>query len=160
MLQKLLADRFRLTVHHEQRELAVYALVAAKDGPRLTPTTQPDAPPGYDFPRIDSVAEMKVMRMTMADFTSALQRTVVDRPVVDHSGLAARYDFTLRWTPDESQFIQFRGSGIKAPSDNGQASGPPGLFTAIQEQLGLRLEPRREPDDVVVIDRVAKPSAD
>lgn len=160
MLQKLLAERFGLAVHHEQRELAVYGLVVAKDGLKLTPTTQPDAPTGYDFPQIDRVAEMKVMRMTMADFASALQRTVMDRPVVDHSGLAERYDFTLRWTPDESQFIQFRGTGVSVPAGNEQASGLPGLFTAIQEQLGLRLEPRREPDDVIVIDSVNRPSAD
>ena len=160
MLQKLLADRFGLAVHREQRELAVYALVPAKEGPRLRLTTQPEAPSGYDFPRIDFVAEMKVMRMTMADFAGALERTVTDRPVVDHTGLTERYDFTLRWTPDESQFIQFRGTGVRVPAGNDQAGGPAGLFTAIQEQLGLRLEPRREPDDVLVVDRVSKPSAD
>ena len=161
MLQKLLAERFRLTVHKEQRELAVYAIVPAKDGTKLKPSGAPaDAPSGYDFPRIGSVAEMKVMHMTMAAFASALQRTVLDRPVVEESGLKDRYDFTLTWTPDESQFIQFQGTGVSVPASGGGTAGPPGLFTAIEEQLGLKLQPKKEMSDVVVVDRVDRPSAE
>ena len=110
MVQGLLADRFKLVVHHDKRELAVYALTVAKNGPRLTKNeATANAPSGYDFPRLSPTASMKVMNMTMAAFASAMQRTVLDKPLVDQTGLADRYDFTLTWTPDDSQFIHQHG---------------------------------------------------
>jgi uncharacterized protein (TIGR03435 family) len=78
---------------------------------------------------------------------------VLDRPVVDQTGLPGRFDFSLVWTPDESQF---GGMGGRVPPPAGDA--PPGLFTAIQEQLGLRLESTKSPVEVLVVDRVEKPS--
>jgi uncharacterized protein (TIGR03435 family) len=78
--------------------------------------------------------------------------------VVDQTGLTDRYDFTLKWTPDDSQFIQFRGnSPLPPPKDD--ASAPPSLYTAVQEQLGLKIEATKASDDVIVIDHVDKPSA-
>jgi uncharacterized protein (TIGR03435 family) len=88
-----------------------------------------------------------------------MQRTALDRTVIDETGLSDRYDFVLRWTPDESRFIQFRGTGVFVPSESGAGNAPPGLFTAIQNQLGLKLEAKKAMDDVVVIDRVERPSA-
>jgi len=74
---------------------------------------------------------------------------------VNQTGLAGKYDFTLKWTPDETQFASF-GVRIPPPTDN--ADAPPDLFTAVQQQLGLKLEPTKAPVDVLVIDHVEKPS--
>jgi uncharacterized protein (TIGR03435 family) len=92
----------------------------------------------------------------MTDFTGLMQAAVLDRPVVDQTGLPGRYDFTLNWTPDETQFASM-GVSVPPPADN--AAAPPDLFTAIQEQLGLKLEATKAMVDILVIDRVAKPSA-
>ena len=75
--------------------------------------------------------------------------------MVDQTNLQGRFDFTLTWTPDESQFA---GMGARVPPPTGDPAAPPGLFTAIQEQLGLRLESTKAPAEVLVIDRVDKPS--
>ena len=91
----------------------------------------------------------------MADFAGLMQTTALDRPVVDQTGLTGKYDFTLDWTPDESQFGG-RGGQAPPPADNAEAF--PDLYTAIQQQLGLKLESTRAPVDVLVIDRLEKPS--
>ena len=157
MVQGLLADRFKLLMHHDKRELAVYALTVGKNGPRLTKSAaDSNAPSGYGF---GPLGTMKVMNMTIAAFASAMQRTVLDKPMVDQTGLADRYDFTLKWTPDDSQFIQIRGTGINVPSGGDDPDTPPGLYTAIQEQLGLKLEPVKALADVIVVDHAEKPSA-
>ncbi len=151
ILRKLLADRFKLAFHHAQKELPVYSIVAAKGGPKLIPTTAAEInTAGIWF---DERA-MTVKNATMTEFASLMQRYVgLERPVVDHTGIAGKYDFKLSWTPDPSQFDG------KAPwpamnDDN----APPSLYTAIQEQLGLKLAPIREFTDVLAIDRVEKPS--
>jgi uncharacterized protein (TIGR03435 family) len=160
MLQKLLADRFKVDLHREKRELAAYALTVGKNGSRLKKSEAvPDAPSGYGFPQIGSTATFQAMNMTMAAFTSAMQRTVLDKPVVDETGLKDRYDFKLNWTPDEAQFIQFNGTGIRIPPGTDRNGALPGLYTAIQEQLGLRLEAVRTQVDVLFIDHAEKPSA-
>jgi uncharacterized protein (TIGR03435 family) len=92
----------------------------------------------------------------MAEFATILQANFMDRPVVDQTGFAAtRYDFVLKWTPDGAQ--PQAGGGTTATADNLDA--PPDLFTAFQQQLGLKLESTKAPVDVLVIDRVEKPSA-
>jgi uncharacterized protein (TIGR03435 family) len=91
----------------------------------------------------------------MGDLASVMQSAVLDRPVVDQTGLQGRFDFTLNWTPDETQFAAL-GARIQPPTDD--PSAPPNLFTAIQEQLGLRLESTRAPVDVIVIDTVDHPT--
>lgn len=156
MLQGLLADRFQLIVHHDRKELAVYALTVAKNGPRLTKSTMaPDGPSGYGF---GPLGTMKVTNMTMAAFASAMQRTVLDKPLVDQTGLVDRYDFVLKWTPDDSQFNQIRGTGIAVPTGGEDPNAPPGLYAAIQEELGLKVEPVKALTDVLVIDHAEKPS--
>ena len=82
----------------------------------------------------------------MQDLASVFQRAVLERPVVDQTGLKGQYDFALKYTYDES----------RAPTDG---SAPPSLFTAIQEQIGLKLEPVKAPAEVLVIDHVEQPSA-
>ena len=84
-----------------------------------------------------------------------MQGAVMDKPVVDHTGLTARYDFNLNWTPDESQFEAM--GGFKPPSAD-DTNAPPALSTAMQEQLGLKLEPVKAPIQILVVDHIERPS--
>jgi uncharacterized protein (TIGR03435 family) len=153
MVQKLLEDRFKLTMHREKRELPVYAIVVGNNGHKLTKNdTNPNGLPGLFF---KGLGVLPAMNATMGDFAGVLQTAVLDRPVLDRTGLQGRYDFTLTWTPDESQFA---GMGIRVPPPTNDPNAAPGLFTAFQEQLGLRLDSTKGPVEVLVVDRVEKPS--
>jgi uncharacterized protein (TIGR03435 family) len=153
MIEKLMADRFQLAFHHEKKELSVYALVVAKGGPKITKSdANPNEPPVLLF---RGLGNLPVRNATMADFTSVMQRAVLDRPVVDQTGIEGRYDFVLKWTPDETQFATLGGV---PPGLGDKADAPPDLFTAIQQQAGLKLEPTKALVDVMVVDKVAKPS--
>ncbi len=158
MIQKLLADRFKLTFHHEQRELAVYAITVGRGGPKMAKSTVgPDDAYGFSFRGKRGL--LAVSNLTMAEFAVQMQGVVMDKPVVDRTGLNGRYDFNLDWTPDDSQFLQARASSaaIAAAADDG--SPLPGLLTAMQEQLGLKMEATKAKDDVMVVDRAERPSA-
>jgi uncharacterized protein (TIGR03435 family) len=146
ILRKLLTERFGLVTRTEQRELSVYAITIAKGGPKMEKSTaDPDALQS-DWDKQDGGQRSIQMRnATMGGFALELLFNT-DRPVVDRTGLTARYDFTLKWTYDES----------KAPTDG---SAAPSLFTAIQEQMGLKLEPVKAMTDVMVIDKVERPGA-
>jgi uncharacterized protein (TIGR03435 family) len=98
---------------------------------------------------------LNVRNATIKDFAGLMQSEVLDRPVIDQTGLAGRYDFKLNWTPDDSQF---GGLGAKIPPPTNGADAPPNLYTAIQEQIGLKLEATKANADVLVIDHVEKPS--
>lgn len=153
MIRKLLADRFKLTFHHDKKELSAYALIVGKNGPKLTKSQgDPNGGPSLFF---RGLGVLPAGNATMGDFAGVMQGAVLDRPVVDQTGLQGRFDFMLKWTPDESQFGALGGK-IPPPTDN--ADAPPGLFTAIQEQLGLKLESTKAPVEVLVIDHVEKPS--
>ncbi len=154
LVQTLLADRFKLTFHRDTRELPVYAIVVGTGGPKLTKNdSNPSGLPSLLF---RGLGVLPAVNATMADLAGVMQTAVLDRPVVDKSGLPGRYDFTITWTPDESQFS---GLGIRVPPPSGDPNAPPGLFTAFQEQLGLKLDSTRAPVEVLVVDRVEKPSA-
>ena len=154
MLQKLLVSRFGLTFHKDTQDLSVYEIVVGKDGPKLTPTAIQNNLPGLRFLSINP-ADLMVRNATMADFAGLMQSAVLDKPVVDHTGISGRYDFELKWTPDQGQFETF--GGIKsAPSDAPDA--PPDLFTAIQQQTGLKINSTKAPVEVMVIDKVSQPS--
>jgi uncharacterized protein (TIGR03435 family) len=144
MLQKLLADRFGLKFHRDKRELSVYAIQIAKGGPKLKPAANPDA--GADQEGNGHGTEQTVIFTSngIADFIRN-EQFFVDRPLVDQTGLTGRYDFSLRYTFDEA----------KSTDPN----APPGLFTAVQEQLGLKFQPTKAPADVFIIDHVEQPSA-
>ena len=153
MVQKLLADRFKLAFHRDTRELSVYAIVVGTGGPKLTKNdSNPNGLPSLLF---RGLGVLPAMNASLGDLAGVMQTAVLDRPVVDKTGLQGRYDFTLTWTPDESQFVNM---GVRVPAPTGDPSAPPGLFTAFQEQLGLKLEPTKAPAEVFVIDRVEKPS--
>lgn len=149
MIRKLLADRFQLTLHRDKKELSIYAIVVGKNGPKLTKNEgNPSAGPSLLF----RGASLPGKNATMEDLAGVMERTVLDRPVVDRTGLSGKFDFNLIWTPDETQF---GGARVRPPAGNDTA---PDLFTAFQEQLGLKLQATKAPVDVIVIDRVSKPS--
>lgn len=153
MVQKLLEDRFRLTLHREMKELPVYAITVGTGGPKVTRNdTNPDGLPSLLF---RGLGVLPAVNASIADFAGLMQSAVLDRPVVDRTGLPGRYDFTLTWTADESQFVAL---GVRVPPPSGDPNAPPGLFTAIQEQLGLKLDSTNAPVGVLVVDRVEKPS--
>jgi uncharacterized protein (TIGR03435 family) len=162
LLQNLLADRFQLKFHMEKRDLAVYVITVAPGGPKLTETTAgPNDQSGMGFgPNRGGQGVTAVGRnLTMADFAMWFQSGVTDRPVVDQTGIKGRYDIRLKWSPDDSQFAQFGGIGFHAPPASDAADAPPSLYTAMPEQLGLKIEATKAPDDVMVIDHVEKPGA-
>jgi uncharacterized protein (TIGR03435 family) len=154
MFQKLLVERFHLTFHNDKKELSVYALTVGKNGPKMAKSqADPNGVPGLFF---RGLGVLPAQNATMADFAGVMQSAVLDKPVVDQTGIAGRYDFTLTWTPDESQFGGL-GARVPPPADN--VAAPPDLYTAIQEQLGLKLVSTKAPVDVLVIDHVEKPSS-
>jgi uncharacterized protein (TIGR03435 family) len=153
MVQKLLADRYKLTFHRDKKELSVFALTVAKTGQKLTPSTgDPNGAPGMGF---GGLGMMFGRNANLGDFCATMQSTVLDRPVVDQTGLTGRYDFQLKWTADDSQFPGLKGQ-LPPPKEDAEAQ--PDLFTAIQQQMGLKLEATKAPVGVIVIDHVEKPS--
>jgi uncharacterized protein (TIGR03435 family) len=155
IVRKLLTDRFALKFHYDKKDLSVYVLTVVKTGPKFSKSTSdPSSPPGLGGPP----GRLFVRNASMDEVAMVMQGTL-DRPVVDQTGLKDRYDFQLRWTPDESQY----GGRIPPPNsgDNGAANAdaPPPLFTAIQEQVGLKLDAMKAPVKVMVIESVEKPSA-
>jgi len=153
MLRTLLSDRFQLTFHREPKEFSIYSLELAKPGSKLKPSTAPaDQPPALVSMVYPQKVVLPARNATMAEFASLMQRAILDRPVIDHTGLAGRFDFDLEWAPDDSQF----GGDVKpAPEDS--ASAP--FFTAVQEQLGLKLVATKGPVSALVIDNAEHPSA-
>lgn len=155
MLRKLLADRFKLTFHRERKEFSIYELTVANGGPKLRPSSfaEADSPPALVSTVYPDKLVLPARNATMADFVAMLQRAMMDRPVVDKTGLTGRYDFDLEWAPDETQF---GGELPRAPTD---AQEPP-LFTAVREQLGLQFEATRGPVDALVVDGAERPTED
>jgi uncharacterized protein (TIGR03435 family) len=146
MVQAVLADRFKLVVHIETKEMPGYELVVAKNGPKMKDSTAKR--PGYGANMGDISAE-GVSTATLAELLSSqIQRTVTDK-----TGLTGKYDFRLKWAQDQR---------ARAPAEEGVASDPaaagPSLFTALEEQLGLKLNTTKGPVDTLVIDRVEQPS--
>ena len=156
MIRKLLADRFKLTFHKEKRELSAFVLTVGKDGSKLTPTQLNGPLPGLGFGPGKGGVALHMMNGRMVDLTAFLQQLVLDRPVVDQTGLAGKFDLNVTFSPDDSQFNGNLPPFAK-PAE-GVEPAPP-LFEAIQEQLGLKLEAKKTQVDVIAIDHVEKPSA-
>jgi uncharacterized protein (TIGR03435 family) len=151
VLQQFLSDRFHLTVHSETVEMPIYSLVIAKGGLKLQPVT----PPEHDhrgFMELKDVGVDVGHHATIAGLVDLLSRSYfgLDRQVYDNTGLTGNYDFTLTFEP-----LRIPGAGAGAATD---FSGRPSIFTALEEQLGLKLEPAKGPVPVVVIDHVERPS--
>lgn len=150
MLQSLLADRFQLKVRLESRELPIYALVLAKDGPKFKPSQ-------INGTTINT--RRGEITVSGSDDTVALLADELakyfGRVVVNQTGLHDRYELDLKWTPDEPAASRPGASGPTAPAAD---SSLPSIFTAIQEQLGLKLESQKGPVSVLVLDHVEMPS--
>jgi uncharacterized protein (TIGR03435 family) len=148
LLQKALTERFQLRFHTEKRELSVYAITQ----PPNTTHKLTAAAPGQNLPtlRYPRAGLLPARNATMTELAQTLQRDALDRPVINQTTIEGRYDFTLDWMPDETQF---GGGGAKVPD-----TGKPNIYEAFREQLGLRLEATRAPADIMVIDSVEKPS--
>jgi uncharacterized protein (TIGR03435 family) len=171
MIRKLLADRFKLAFHKEKRDLPAYVLTVAKSGEKLPPTELKGQLPGLGFGPGKGGLTLRAINAAIPDFTGFLQVLVLDRPVVDRTGLTGRYDFSCTFTPDDSQFgghpPRMPGSTPAAP---GAATGEPAaqtseatpsapnLFEAMQQQLGLKLSAEKTAVDVIAIDHVDHPS--
>lgn len=160
MLQSLLADRFRMKVRTETRVLPVYALAVAKHGLNLTPAAE--LPEAHRLPQLifHASGDLKASSVTMQYFAEWLsgKPDTGDRVVIDATGLEGSYDFGLLWEPVEYG-TSSAVAGVSQPAGSTTTEGgKPPLFTAIQEQLGLKLEPRKAPVEVLVIDHVEQPS--
>jgi uncharacterized protein (TIGR03435 family) len=157
MIQKLLVDRFQLRFHTEKKELPVYAMVVAKSGSKLAVSAgDPNAFPGIGFGREPGAISLMGRNTGLNSVANGLQSNILDKPVVDQTGLTGRYDFQLRFTPDAIQLANFGGL---APPNAADPNPPPDIFTAFEQQLGLRLQATKALVDVMVIDRIEKPSA-
>lgn len=143
MMQALLADRFKLTLHKETRQLPMYALVVAKNGPKIHPVesgeSRTSGRPGH----------FEATKITMPKLADLIARQA-GLPVTDATGLAGVFDFTLEWSPS---------ADLRVTSADGAAAADtqgPSIFTALEEQLGLRLESRKGPVEILVVDRIVK----
>jgi uncharacterized protein (TIGR03435 family) len=143
--QALLAERFGLTVHTEEREMSVYALVVAKGGPKLGEAKPADNLPesGPDGPQITwNSQRVRCKNVTMKRFAETMVSARMGRSVIDKTGLTGAYEFNMEYGPDEAT----------------DANRPP-FQTALQEQLGLKLETVKAPVKTLMIDKVEKPTA-
>ncbi|HEX4275736.1 MAG TPA: TIGR03435 family protein [Bryobacteraceae bacterium] len=158
MLRRLLTERFKLTFRTEKKKLPVYVLTVAKGGSRLSPDTVPqDQSPLLTptlFPAASGGIDHVLIRgrnATVPQLASILQRAVTDRPVIDNTGMQGRYNFDLEWTPDDSQFGGTLPFG--APD-----SGKPGLYTAIEQQLGLMFNSTKRDVETLIVEGLEQPS--
>jgi uncharacterized protein (TIGR03435 family) len=149
LMQKVLAGRFQLAFHTDKREMSVYAITQP---PNTTHKMTP-AGPGSNLPtlRYPRAGLLPARNATMTELAQSLQTAVMDRPVINQTKIEGRFDFTLDWMPDETQFATFG-------TPNVPETGKPNIYEAFREQLGLRLEATRAPADIIVIDKVEKPS--
>jgi uncharacterized protein (TIGR03435 family) len=173
MLQTLLEDRFALRFHRESRDLPIYNLMVAKSGVKMPiakgdcvvspadggsplPASQgrPAAPVFFCNHPSSGPRMVAGKGITMKALSETLSRTELNRTVVDKTGLAGAFDVTLKWVTDPSSPLY---DGLGGPPTSEPGAGP-SLFTALQEQLGLRVEAARGPVEVLVIDQVEKPT--
>jgi uncharacterized protein (TIGR03435 family) len=154
MMQKLLEDRFSLTFHREKRELTAYTVTVAKGGEKIQKETNVAIPvPGFGGP---PQRGFFVRNATMAEFASVLQAQFLDQPVVDQTALGAtRYTFTIKFTPDPGMGLFGAPQAPPPPTDS---EAPPDIYAAMEQQLGLHIQKTRAPVDVMILDKVEKPS--
>jgi uncharacterized protein (TIGR03435 family) len=148
MLRGLLADRFKLTFHRAFKETSAYVIVVAKTGPKMKERSLIDTEASTSLSFEGARLPAKAASMPM--LAEALM-IVLDRPVIDGTGLRGKYDFDLAWMPEPDQF---GGHGSAVPSD----ANAPDIFTAIQEQLGLRLDSRKVPVQSLIVDHAERPA--
>lgn len=154
MIVRLLEDRFNLKYHRETRELGIYSLVVARGGPRLqaAPSASADGARRSTYSMFKGPGELESVGTGMPVLARQLSQTV-GHIVVDKTGLTGSYDYTLRWTPEDTAHAQ------EASASAETAGSGASLYTALEEQLGLKLESNKGPAEVIVIDRLDMPSA-
>ncbi len=146
-LQNLLAERFNLKIRQESKEGQGFALVVAKGGAKMKESQGGGPGP---MMRMGGRGDLSGQNMTIEMLTRMLS-TNTGKTVIDKTGLTGRYDFSLKWVPAPGEGAMFRGGGPgPAPSEAGEASGP-SLFTAVQEQLGLKLESAKVDTPLIVV---------
>jgi uncharacterized protein (TIGR03435 family) len=195
MLQNLLAERFGAKIHHETKELPMYSMVVAKNGPKMKESEPPPpdsgepatpalplqpgplkmGPDGFPIlPNMDggrgglfmmmmpNRARLMAKGQTMKDLATRLSDTL-SKPVIDMTELTAKYDFTLTYSPEgmNSGMMMLApppgaGGGGRGPVDTPDAETPLTIFAAIQSELGLKLEPKKGPVDLIVVDHIEK----
>jgi uncharacterized protein (TIGR03435 family) len=155
MVQSLLAERFKLKVSHSTRQLPIYALVLTKKEPKFSPSS---AANGVNTGIGSHNGQLTVTGTDMSHFADWLS-SIVGRNVIDKTGLQGKYDFTMHWSRESLLATAGAGaeSGKAAVVDD---SSGPSIFTALQEQLGLKLESQKGPVDTLIIDSVEKPAED
>jgi uncharacterized protein (TIGR03435 family) len=144
MVQALLAERFGLKAHEETRELPVYALVMAKGGAKFTPSQINGTTVNVSRAQMHIAGSDDTLGLLARELARNLGKVVLNQ-----TGLSGRYDLTLRWTPEDGPAPMLNG----APD-----TSAPDIFTAVQEQLGLKLESTKGPVPVLVLDKVERPS--
>jgi uncharacterized protein (TIGR03435 family) len=168
MRQSLLADRFKLQLHHDQKELPVYALVVGKGGMKIQPveeqTDGDNRRPG-GMMRMMGLGHIEVEKISLAQFAEMISR-FADRPIVDNTGVKGLFNFKLDFAIDPGVMMQMkmamRDAGPGGPRPEGAGEKPsdpmdlPSIFSAVQDRLGLKLEGRKEPVDILVIDHAEK----
>ncbi|MEI9978933.1 MAG: TIGR03435 family protein [Edaphobacter sp.] len=166
ILQPLLAERFKLKVHTETKQLPVYELVVAKGGSKLKEAT-PDDTYATGIKGPDGVGRGGMMRMGRGQLTAQGIRMTslvnmlsqqLHRTVIDKTGLTGKYDLDLNWTPEEGEMGPPPPGGSQPRADGAAESAGPSIYTAVQEQLGLKLQAAKGPVDTLVIDHVEMPS--
>jgi uncharacterized protein (TIGR03435 family) len=156
MVQSLLADRFRLQVHLDSKEMPVYALVSAKNGSKLAESEPESKGPSLGFSGNRGKTSVTASKVTMKMFSEALSNQV-GRTVVDRTGLNLAYTFKMEYAPDLP--VGPGKEGIEGEKvDTSSLPDGPSIFTALTEQLGLRLEPQKGPVEILVIDSAEKPT--
>jgi uncharacterized protein (TIGR03435 family) len=158
MFKKLLAERFQLKFHIEKRELAAYTITVLKTGPKFpVSTADPNGSLGIGFGLAPGGGmTFNVRNAPFDSVANALQGNLLDKPVVNQTGLTGKYDFTVKFTPDQSQLANIGAVPPGAAATDPDA--PPDIFAAFQQQLGLKLESTKTAVDVMVIEKIEKPS--
>jgi uncharacterized protein (TIGR03435 family) len=168
MLQSLLADRFQMKAHRESKQVPDFDLVVAKSGAKLQASdTSTDGVKDRDgkpvvgsYLRMSGMGKVTAQALSIDQLANFLTQPMMGlgRPVKDKTGLAGKYNFSLNWTPDQGLGSGPMGGAPPPPPPPSGVEPGPSIFTALQEQLGLKLQPSTGTFDVVVVDHVERPS--
>lgn len=163
MVRKLLTDRYKLAFHHDKREMSAYVLTVGKDGHKLKPTQLQSTLPGFFATPGTGGLTLHMINSTTGNFAGFLQMLVLDRPVVDKTGVQGRFDYQCTFTPDDSQFgghpPPMPAQGNNNGSTDTATPAAPSLYDAVQQELGLKLSAEKTAVDIIAIDHVEKPTA-
>lgn len=149
MLRKLLEERFAVKVHKEAKILPVYELVVLKDGPKFKPGLKSEGNDGTSQHSTRVTTQIQARNVQMSSFAKTLSDDL-HKTVIDKTGLTEKYDFEAKWLRDDAPTV--------AGSGDSNEETPPTVYTALQEQLGLKLVPAKGPVDTIVIDHIEEPT--